>query len=312
MNSQRRTAPKVAGLFSLAGPFPWATRIAPAWRLRGPSRIQQGVFHKLRYGFSTHTTPREREHSDSAIHPTHFCADHFANMHATRRLHALSSDEHLTIAASTGRQRAGLEKTHGPKPLVDARFIAHQKSKAFREQSSKQKAANHRISLLALPREGCSIPPMRAAQLMSHGQPGKIEVREIASPKPTLNEVVVDVRACGLNHLDLWLEEAGCPSRCIATNARWRSRRHYCQNGRSVNQGPSVPAKSAWHIGDRVASNRICSAARCEFCQRGEESMCLRANYLASSRWRLCRKSGRSCIGSRSLPSRYLSRLRPR
>ena len=40
------------------------------------------VFHELRHSFSTHTTPREREHSDGALHATHFRADHFADTHS--------------------------------------------------------------------------------------------------------------------------------------------------------------------------------------------------------------------------------------
>src|SRR5438067_10483578 len=52
---------------------------------------------------------------------------------------------------------------------------------------------------------------MKAFQLVAHGAPGKFELRDVPDPKPQPGEVVVDVRACGLNHLDLWLEEAGLP-----------------------------------------------------------------------------------------------------
>src|SRR5258705_5991489 len=52
---------------------------------------------------------------------------------------------------------------------------------------------------------------MKAFQLIAHGTPGKFELRDVPDRKPSPGEVVVDVRACGLNHLDLWLEEAGLP-----------------------------------------------------------------------------------------------------
>src|SRR5258705_11354672 len=52
---------------------------------------------------------------------------------------------------------------------------------------------------------------MKAFQLVEHGAPGRFELRNVPDPKPAPGEVVVDVRACGLNHLDLWLEEAGLP-----------------------------------------------------------------------------------------------------
>lgn len=47
---------------------------------------------------------------------------------------------------------------------------------------------------------------MEAFQLIAHGVPGKFELREVPDPKSGLDEVLVQVQACGLNHLDLWLE----------------------------------------------------------------------------------------------------------
>src|SRR6266498_3674830 len=52
---------------------------------------------------------------------------------------------------------------------------------------------------------------MKAFQLVEHGAPGRFKLRDVPDPKPQPGEVAVDVRACGLNHLDLWLEEAGLP-----------------------------------------------------------------------------------------------------
>ena len=52
---------------------------------------------------------------------------------------------------------------------------------------------------------------MKAVQLLAHGQPGTFELREVPDPVPGPGEVVVQVRACGLNHLDLWLEQGELP-----------------------------------------------------------------------------------------------------
>ena len=52
---------------------------------------------------------------------------------------------------------------------------------------------------------------MKAIQLVAHGAPGKFELRDVPDPQPGPGEVVVQVQSCGLNHLDLWLEEAGLP-----------------------------------------------------------------------------------------------------
>src|SRR5689334_7056842 len=52
---------------------------------------------------------------------------------------------------------------------------------------------------------------MRAVQLVSHGNPGKFELVDLPKPAPAPDEVMVQVKACGLNRLDLWAEEAGLP-----------------------------------------------------------------------------------------------------
>jgi NADPH:quinone reductase-like Zn-dependent oxidoreductase len=52
---------------------------------------------------------------------------------------------------------------------------------------------------------------MKAVQLVAHGAPGKLELREVHSPKAGEKEVVVRVRACGVNRLDLWAEEGTLP-----------------------------------------------------------------------------------------------------
>jgi 2-desacetyl-2-hydroxyethyl bacteriochlorophyllide A dehydrogenase len=113
---------------------------------------------------------------------------------------------------------------------------------------------------------------MRALQLISHGSPGKFRVADLASLQPGPDEVVVGVRACGLNRLDLWLEEGGLPIPM---------------------QLPRVPGAEIagvikklgsdideWRVGDRVAvqSNLFCG--HCEFCLRGDESICLKGQLL--------------------------------
>jgi len=52
---------------------------------------------------------------------------------------------------------------------------------------------------------------MRCIQLVKHGIPGQFELRDVPDPRPGAGEAVVEVRACGLNHLDLWAEEGGLP-----------------------------------------------------------------------------------------------------
>ncbi|HTD67309.1 MAG TPA: zinc-binding dehydrogenase [Candidatus Limnocylindria bacterium] len=149
---------------------------------------------------------------------------------------------------------------------------------------------------------------MKAFQLVSHGKPGKFERRDVPEPKPGAGEVVVEVRACGLNRLDLWLEEAGLPVPVslprtpggeVAGVIRELGERapgillgpHSGNVGNegslessSATEPGRMPGARSWRVGDRVAiqSNLFCG--ECEFCRRGEESLCLRNELLGVQR----------------------------
>ncbi len=108
---------------------------------------------------------------------------------------------------------------------------------------------------------------MKAIQLISHGAPGRFELRDVPEPEPGPDDVIVSVEACGLNHLDLWLEQGALPMPVQLP------RTPGCEMaGRVAAVGSNI---QDWQPGDRVAvqSNLFCG--RCEYCQRGEESMCL-------------------------------------
>lgn len=117
---------------------------------------------------------------------------------------------------------------------------------------------------------------MKAVQLISHGAPGQLEFRAVADPKPQAAEAVIRVRACGLNRLDLWFEEGTLP---ISPPL---PRTPGCElSGEVLAVGSDV---KNWRAGDRVAvqSNLFCG--HCEFCQRGEESLCLNGELLGIQR----------------------------
>ena len=111
-----------------------------------------------------------------------------------------------------------------------------------------------------------------AAQLTAHGIPGKIELRDVPAPKPGPDEVVVEVQAAGLNRLDLWLEEGALPVRVALPRTPGGE-----VAGRVLECGSNV---TGWRHGDEVAvqSNLFCG--ECEFCRRGDESLCLRGQLL--------------------------------
>jgi 2-desacetyl-2-hydroxyethyl bacteriochlorophyllide A dehydrogenase len=137
---------------------------------------------------------------------------------------------------------------------------------------------------------------VKAFQLIAQGSPGKFELRDIPDPIPGPDEVVVQVQSCGLNHIDLWTESAGLPipielPRTLGGEVA----------GRLVAVGNEV---KDWKAGDEVAiqSNLFCG--KCEFCQRGDESLCLFGQLL-----------GVNCDGGFAekvlVPARSLLRIPP-
>jgi 2-desacetyl-2-hydroxyethyl bacteriochlorophyllide A dehydrogenase len=113
---------------------------------------------------------------------------------------------------------------------------------------------------------------MRALQLISHGSPGQFRMADVPALKPAHDEVVVSVRACGLNRLDLWLEEGGLPIPLQLPRVPGAE-----ISGVIAKLGSDV---DDWRVGDRVAvqSNLFCG--QCEFCLRGDESICLKGQML--------------------------------
>jgi 2-desacetyl-2-hydroxyethyl bacteriochlorophyllide A dehydrogenase len=113
---------------------------------------------------------------------------------------------------------------------------------------------------------------MRAVQLTRQGTPGEFKLVEISAPKPAPDEVVVQVKACGLNRLELWAEDGGLPvpiqlPRILGGEVA----------GVIAELGADV---DNWRTGERVAiqSNLFCGA--CEYCLRGDESLCLHGKLL--------------------------------
>jgi NADPH:quinone reductase-like Zn-dependent oxidoreductase len=117
---------------------------------------------------------------------------------------------------------------------------------------------------------------VKAFQLVAHGAPGRFELRELPEPRPGPGEALVRVQACGLNRLDLWLEEAGLPIPVSLPRTPGGE-----IAGIIAALGPDV---SGWRVGDAVAvqSNLFCG--ECEFCRRGDESLCLRGELLGVQR----------------------------
>jgi NADPH:quinone reductase-like Zn-dependent oxidoreductase len=117
---------------------------------------------------------------------------------------------------------------------------------------------------------------MKAIQLIAQGAPGQFKYSDVPDPVPAAHEVVVHVRACGLNRLDLWMEEEALPMPVQLPRIPGSE-----ISGEVLATGSGV---SDWRPGDRVAvqSNLFCG--QCEFCASGEESLCLHGQLLGVDR----------------------------
>lgn len=113
---------------------------------------------------------------------------------------------------------------------------------------------------------------MKAIQLAATGKPGKFELRELPDPQPGPDDVVVQVVACGLNRLDLWLEEGGLPIQIPLPRTPGGE-----VAGRVAAVGSAV---QGWKPGDAVSVQSNIFCGECQYCGRGEESQCLRAELL--------------------------------
>jgi NADPH:quinone reductase-like Zn-dependent oxidoreductase len=108
---------------------------------------------------------------------------------------------------------------------------------------------------------------MRAAVVLGHGGPEEVAIREVPDPRPGPGEVRVAVRAVALNHLDLWVRR-GLPG----LELRFPHVGGSDVAGTVDEVGPGV---EGWRRGDRVVVNPALWCGECEWCRRGEESLCV-------------------------------------
>ena len=113
---------------------------------------------------------------------------------------------------------------------------------------------------------------MKALAFNEFGGPDKLRYEDVPDPKIKPSEVRVRVRACALNHLDLFVRE-GMPA--LKTPLPfWTG----CDiAGEIAEVGADVPGVKA---GTRVAVNPNLTCGRCEFCAQGEDSLCVRYGIL--------------------------------
>jgi len=108
---------------------------------------------------------------------------------------------------------------------------------------------------------------LKAVVFHEHGGLDKLSYEDIPEPKIGLDEVLVNVKACALNYLDIWVRR-GIPGLKIKLP-------HILGSdiaGIVAEVGAQVKEVK---VGDRVIINPSLSCGRCEYCIAGEDSLCV-------------------------------------
>jgi len=108
---------------------------------------------------------------------------------------------------------------------------------------------------------------MKAVIFHEHGDVNVLKYEEVPEPKISKDEVLIRVKACALNYLDIWVRR-GLPG--IKLSLPHISG---CDIAGVVEQvGADVEDVK---VGDRVVVNPGLSCGRCEYCRQGEDSLCV-------------------------------------
>jgi NADPH:quinone reductase-like Zn-dependent oxidoreductase len=107
---------------------------------------------------------------------------------------------------------------------------------------------------------------MKAVIFRQHGGPEVLEPAEVADPKIKANEVLVEVRACALNHLDVWVR-GGLPNVLIPLP-------HILGDDIAGVVREAGELVNWVKPGDEVMVHPGVSCGHCQACLRGQDNFC--------------------------------------
>src|SRR5262245_26990236 len=107
---------------------------------------------------------------------------------------------------------------------------------------------------------------MKAVIFRQHGGPDKLSYEDIPAPKIGAQDVLVRVKACALNHLDIWIRQGNPAYRMPLPHVSG------CDIAGVVEQvGEQVEGVT---VGDRVLVSPGLSCWRCDQCLAGRDNLC--------------------------------------
>ncbi|MBE3566428.1 MAG: zinc-binding dehydrogenase [Thermogemmatispora sp.] len=112
---------------------------------------------------------------------------------------------------------------------------------------------------------------MKAAVFHQTGGLEVLQIEEVPYPVPGPQDVIVKVRACGVNHLDLHSRRG---------RTRVAPMPHICGSEIAGEIDALGDAVSGLSVGQRVAVAPYLFCGRCEYCRSGEEVLCLNGDII--------------------------------
>src|SRR5437868_13159531 len=106
---------------------------------------------------------------------------------------------------------------------------------------------------------------MKAVRFHEFGGPEVLRYEDVPVPKPGPGEVLVGLRAAALNHLDLFVRRGGVPKTPLPHVGGADGAGVVLESG---------PGAGAFTPGTRVFFDPGLSDGTCDFCARGEHSLC--------------------------------------
>jgi NADPH:quinone reductase-like Zn-dependent oxidoreductase len=107
---------------------------------------------------------------------------------------------------------------------------------------------------------------MKAVLFRSHGGPEVLEYVDAPDPSPGPGELLIRVKACAVNHVDLWIRQ-GVPAYRIRLP-------HICGADVAGTVERAGPGVGAWQPGDRVVLTPGLSCGQCDWCRRSQDPLC--------------------------------------
>ena len=105
---------------------------------------------------------------------------------------------------------------------------------------------------------------MRAVRLEEHGGPEVLRIADVPEPRPGPGDAVVDVKACGINHLDIWVRIGGKRSFPLPLTP----------GSDAAGVVVEAPPGSGLRVGDEVVIYPCEGCGACRACERGDEQLC--------------------------------------